>query len=166
MYFSIFFYHFFMLLKCANISITDPFPHSLTSSLTHLIANNTLHSHLHLQDYAASSKLLDLFLIMLEIFFSKMEPALGKGVKQAGHLGSRLGDCTAMYRCFKKPVHYRHPGHSFHNITGGLLGAAEVNVREYNDLFWKVCLPLLYILSIMYMHSNCNIDQKNCYVCV
>ena len=59
MYFSIF--YFFMLLKCANISITDLFPHSLTSSLTHLIANNTLHSHLHLQDSAASSKLLDLF---------------------------------------------------------------------------------------------------------
>ena len=60
-----------------------------------------------------------------------MDPLLGKGVKQAGHLGSRLGDCNAIYKCENKPIHYRHPGHSFQNLTGG------INFKDFN---WKSSL--------------------------
>ena len=56
---------------------------------------------------------------LIIIFFRNIDPKLGRGIKQAGHFGSRLGaaECTQRYTCKKRAQHYRFPGHAFSNMT-------------------------------------------------
>ena len=67
-----------------------------------------------------------------------MDPQIAKGIKQAGHLGARKGDCFALYRCKQRPNHYRHPGHSYQNLTRGSQSFTKLADHiNSNNLNWN-----------------------------
>ncbi|XP_023320981.1 uncharacterized protein LOC111695748 [Eurytemora carolleeae] len=67
-----------------------------------------------------------------------MDQKIAKGIKQAGHLGSRKGDCSALYKCSSRPNHYRHPGHSFQNLTRGSQTFSKLAHHiNSNNLDWE-----------------------------